>query len=509
MTIEHFIDRVIVLILFHSTHENKQVTIINHLINRTTRDLFMKKEILSLNNVSIGIHEELIKDISLSFLKGDKIGIIGSNGSGKTTLLKSIAGLVDVMKGLVACKGSIDYVPQLHATSSVSGGQQSFGKLSEAFEKDSEVLLLDEPTNHLDTETRERLIKMTQEYKGVLICVSHDAWFLNQITNKLLIIENESLRMFTGSYSDYLEEIKKNTDAQSRRQEAVRKEAKKLEEAQKRESVRAARSKKVGKAHNLDRSTGRGAQGYFAEQAEKAAARNKRNSDNKKEEINEKLKTFSPVKKKKVMSHIETSDSKGSLFRISQATLTVAGNEILQDVSLGMMKGERIALEGNNGSGKSALIKALLNKAGFELSPKPFVNEKLRIEYLDQHYSLIDPNRSVLDNVIDFAGVAPERAREHLSHFLFSETVGVSHKASTLSGGMLARLAFVMLTIAPIDLLILDEPTNNLDMETIDAIADLLLEYHGGLLVISHDVSFLEKLNLEKTYTVKDGTVIS
>jgi ATPase subunit of ABC transporter with duplicated ATPase domains len=277
--------------------------------------------------------------------------------------------------------------------------------------------------------------------------------------------------------------------------------------AQQREQVRAARSKKVGKAHNFDRSTGRGAQGYFAEQAEKAAARNKRNSDNKKEEIEDKLKSLSPVKKKKVMSHIETSDRKGSLFRMSHAILTIAGKEILKDVSFAMAKGDRIALAGNNGSGKSALVKALLDKEGFELIPKPFVNEKLRIEYLDQHYSLIDKNKSVLENVLDFAGVAPERAREHLSHFLFSETVGVSHKASTLSGGMLARLAFVMLTIAPIDLLILDEPTNNLDMETIDAIAELLLEYHGGLLVISHDVAFLEKLNLEKTYTVKDGTV--
>lgn len=457
--------------------------------------------------MSVGIHDELIKNISLSLSIGDRIGIIGPNGSGKTTLLKSIAGEVEPMKGSVDSKGAIEYVPQLHDASSMSGGQQSLIKLSDAFGKHADVMLLDEPTNHLDIEARKKVIQMIEDYKGLLICVSHDAWFLSQITNKLLIIEGESLRMFTGSYAEYLEEIKRNKEAQERRQEVVRKEAKKLELAQQREQVRAARSKKVGKAHNFDRSTGRGAQGYFAEQAEKAAARNKRNSDNKKEEIEDKLKSLSPVKKKKVMSHIETSDRKGSLFRMSHAILTIAGKEILKDVSFAMAKGDRIALAGNNGSGKSALVKALLDKEGFELIPKPFVNEKLRIEYLDQHYSLIDKNKSVLENVLDFAGVAPERAREHLSHFLFSETVGVSHKASTLSGGMLARLAFVMLTIAPIDLLILDEPTNNLDMETIDAIAELLLEYHGGLLVISHDVAFLEKLNLEKTYTVKDGTV--
>ena len=167
-----------------------------------------------------------------------------------------------------------------------------------------------------------------------------------------------------------------------------------------------------------------------------------------------------------------------------------------------MQKGDRVAVMGKNGSGKSALMKAILGQSDYLLEPKPYKNPSLRFEYLDQHYSIIDLNKSVLDNAVEFSGEQVERVRQHLSHFLFGDSLEVLKKAKDLSGGMLARLAFVMLTIAPIDLLILDEPTNNLDMETIEAIKDLLLEYKGGLIVISHDLAFIERLNIQKFYSV-------
>jgi ATPase subunit of ABC transporter with duplicated ATPase domains len=132
-----------------------------------------------------------------------------------------------------------------------------------------------------------------------------------------------------------------------------------------------------------------------------------------------------------------------------------------------------------------------LKQVGFDLVPSAKINGRMRIEYLDQHYGLIDKEKSILDNVLDFSSVDRERAHQHLSHFLFDDSVLLNKKAKMLSGGMLARLAFVMLTIFPIDLLILDEPTNNLDQETISEIVAILNEYKGALLVISHDIGFL------------------
>jgi ATPase subunit of ABC transporter with duplicated ATPase domains len=127
---------------------------------------------------------------------------------------------------------------------------------------------------------------------------------------------------------------------------------------------------------------------------------------------------------------------------------------------------------------------------------------------LDQHYTIVDPEKTVLDNSVDFSGTDPERVRQHLSHFLFGDNDLVARKAKTLSGGMTARLAFVMLTVSPIDLLILDEPTNNLDMETVDDIVGLLGEYEGGLLVISHDIDFLERIKVQRVVMMSEHSKI-
>ncbi len=460
----------------------------------------MKKEILNLHNVAVGISESLIEGVTLGVFQGDHIGIIGSNGSGKTTLLRSLAGEVEFLDGSFHAKGKVVLVPQLKTgdEQGMSGGEQSKKILTEALAKESDVLLLDEPTNHLDITAKKDLVKTLKEFKGVIICVSHDVWFLNQITNKLLIVENNTLRSFTGSYQEYQTELELQKGAQLRKREVVLKEQRKLEHDIKKQQQRKSRSEKSAHQAKFDRSESRMAIANKKTKIEKVSAKNKKMFDEKKEKITMSLETLEDRKRKKVSGSIIAPENKGTVVRITDASLLVGERIITQGISFSVQFGERMVLLGSNGSGKSSLIKALLEQKGFTLMPSAVISGRMRIEYLDQHYGLIDKEKSVLDNVLDFSNVDRERAHQHLSHFLFDDPVLVTKKAKMLSGGMLARLAFVMLTASPIDLLILDEPTNNLDQETITEIIELLNEYQGALLVISHDISFLEQVHITK-----------
>jgi ATPase subunit of ABC transporter with duplicated ATPase domains len=502
----------------------------------------MHKQIVTAQGLSIGIDHELVSNIKISVFSDDCIGIVGPNGSGKTTLLKTIAGIEESFGGSFAMHGTCYYVPQISHSkewgdstvgtyahscnvlvesvieflytkfkilyhkdwimSELSGGQQSLVVLACGFLKSPDILLLDEPTNHLDGDSKKMLVYQIKNFSGAVICVSHDVWFLNQITNHLWVISEGNIRTFSGSYHEYQEELARNQASRERRLEVAQKEKRKIDRARKQEEIRAARSKREGKKQKFDRSMSRMEIGTKKIGAENTAGKNKKKLDEADERMIEKIKSLSVQKRKSVSGTIATTSGGSGLARVRNAQLFVGGKELLHDISFDIQKGDRIAITGRNGSGKSALVKAILNMPGYILDPKPYINTNLRFEYLDQHYSIVDPEKTVIDNVVDFSGVQVERARQHLSHFLFDDSRNVLKKARELSGGMLARLAFVMLTIAPIDLLILDEPTNNLDIETITAIKELLLEYHGGLIVISHDIDFLDGIDIQKTYVV-------
>lgn len=505
----------------------------------------MQKQILITNHLSVGVVHELISDIQVMVAVRDRVGIIGPNGSGKTTLFRTIMGSEESFTGTVVVQGTIEYVgqydlvrnqggctvaefctkkaisPEILITylketfkfscnqeiqlDSYSGGQRAMIAIGCGLLKNPDLLLLDEPTNHLDVTARKKLVEVLKKFPGAILCISHDAWFLGELTNRLWIISDNSIRTFMGSYKEYKVELQKNVEARERKLGAVQKERRKLDDAVAQEQVRSARSKREGRKQIFDRSMSRMAIGGLKRAAEKAAARNKKLFDRKAEDIHQKISELSTKKRKAVSGSIVGTEEKGALVRIRDAKLSVFGKELHSTINLELERGERVAITGDNGSGKSSLVKAILGVTGFELVPTAYMSKSARIEYLDQQYVLIDREKSVLNNVLDFSGATPERARQHLSHFLFSDGREVLKPAKTLSGGMLARLAFVMLTIAPIDLLILDEPTNNLDMETIEAITVILSDYKGGLIVISHDQEFLEQIGISSHVKLSKG----
>lgn len=464
-----------------------------------------KKELVLLKEVSVGFSEPLLSPITESVRDGEAVAILGSNGSGKTTILKTIAGLEDPFSGSVSVRGTVILIPQIlpSVASGKSGGEEMIHAVDQALLQHPNILLLDEPTNHLDSHNKNLLLKKLLDFKGAIICVSHDISFITKLTNKLWIIENGALTNFSGTFAGYQEIKATKESALLREREVVKKDLKKLSVAMQREQVRSARSKKQTKEQKADRSISRMTQGMRKNMAENAAARISQLHQDKQQELHNHLKDVTVTKRKSVSAIIPATNERKSIFRAVDATLTAYHKTIQTGISFEIFSGERIHIIGNNGSGKSSLAKAILNKPDFELTPSPYRNKNLSVHYLDQHYSIVDPEKTVVENVMDYSGSQLERARQHLSHFLFHETLDVHKKASMLSGGMTARLAFAMITLSPIDLLILDEPTNNLDYQTIEDIIEILNDFTGAIIIISHNEHFVEQMNVTKKVELK------
>ncbi len=464
-----------------------------------------KKELVLLKQASVGFSEPLLSPITESIRSGEAVALLGSNGSGKTTILKTIAGLEDPFSGSVSVRGTVILIPQIlsNTTSGKSGGEEMIHAVDQALLQRPDILLLDEPTNHLDSHNKNLLLEKLLAFDGAIICISHDISFITKLTNKLWIIEHGMLVSFSGTYTEYQELQSNKESALLREREVVKKDLKKLTVAMGRERVRGERSKKQTKQQKADRSMGRMAQGRLKNSAENSAARISQLHQNKQQELHNHLSAVTLSKRKTVSAIIPATNERKSIFRVADATLTAYEKTIHTGISLEIFSGQRIQIAGDNGSGKSSLAKAIMNEHGFELSPNPYRNKNLSVHYLDQHYSIVDPVKTVLENAMDYSGSQMEHARQHLSHFLFHETLDVHKKASMLSGGMTARLAFAMITLSPIDLLILDEPTNNLDYQTIDDIIEILNEFTGAIIIISHNEYFVEKLGIDRVIDLK------
>jgi ATPase subunit of ABC transporter with duplicated ATPase domains len=196
-----------------------------------------------------------------------------------------------------------------------------------------------------------------------------------------------------------------------------------------------------------------------------------------------------------------------NFIEIQGANLWVANRLLIENIQFHMASGERVAIAGVNGSGKSSLAKAILNRKGtyaFLESGEVLVSPTMNVVYLDQTYELVNRDSTILENMqAANPGLEYQLIRQQLGHFLFFND-DVYKSASVLSGGELVRLALAMLGISKIDLLILDEPTNNLDIPTVEQMVEAVNEYHGALWVISHDLDFLSRIQITASYCLRD-----
>ena len=473
---------------------------------------------LSLNSCEFAFGKRIIfDDISLSIHRDDKTAIVGKNGVGKSTLFNIISNkikidsgelwinpkinvgylnqgekfneninILDFLRNCVEdpnnsdfsikrlCKGlKIDINQTLDK---LSGGMKRKLNLASIVIKDPDLLLLDEPTNHLDLESIEWLQKyLVNEFKGSFLVISHNRSFLKKVTNKVFWIDRTKIRISPKGFREF------NEWSQS----LINQEKREIDN-----------KKKI-----LFQEMEWMAKGVTARR--KRNVRRKENFFNFKEEFENQRRDFlKSISKVKINYEENESNSPNLLvnFFNVKKKFTVLDKEkvILKNFNYKLMKGEKIGIIGKNGSGKSTFLNLVVNNNTVsEGSIK--IRKNIEISLFDQSGIQFDNEKTIKENLIPgggdylFVGEKKSHICGYLKNFLF-DPKKIDHKVGLLSGGERNRLLLAKILANPREILILDEPTNDLDMETIDILIDFLKVYDGGVLVASHDKDFLEQV---------------
>ncbi|MDN3612822.1 MAG: ABC transporter ATP-binding protein [Vibrio gallaecicus] len=360
----------------------------------------------------------------------------------------------------------------------LSGGWQRKAALARALVCDPDVLLLDEPTNHLDVATIEWLETFLKDFRGSIIFISHDRAFIKSMSTRIVDLDRGKLSSFPGDYENYLLE----------KEEALRVEEmqnaefdKKLaqEEVWIRQGIKARRTRNEGRVRALKK--------LREERQSRREVQGKANIQ------------------------IDTSSRSGKIvFEAENLNFAFEGKTIVTDFSFNIMRGDRIALIGPNGCGKSTVLKLLLDQLKPD-SGRLHCGTKLEVAYFDQYREILDPEKSVIDNLADgkqevTVGGRERHALSYLQDFLFSPKRART-PVKALSGGEKNRLLLARIFLKSNNLLILDEPTNDLDIETLELLEDLLANYEGTLLLVSHDRQFVDNTVMTSWIFEGDGVV--
>lgn len=463
-----------------------------------------------------------LEDISLSFKNktcfenfsnhiypGSRIAIIGRNGNGKSSLLNILLKKLSPSTGEVIIPDdlNIGYVEQtITDFNELSGGQRLNKRLSEVLANSPDLLLLDEPTNHLDKENRKSLINMLKRYQGTLIIVSHDTELLQNCVDYLWHIDNNKIHEFFGSYNDYLIENKRKKSSIEKELSSLKREKKDIHNSLMKEQERAKKSKAHGeKKYANDKLALRAAQG----RGQMTSNKNNKFINNKKGNLIEQLsELYIPEVILPKFSLTTENIKSGNILSISSADIGYDNNMILKNINLSLSGKERIAICGKNASGKSTLLKAILSHDKVIVNGDLYLPKSEYIGYLDQHYSNLNPQFSVIEHLYELRPDWNEHeTRKHLNDFLFRKNSDIEKLAINLSGGEKARLSLSLIAAKTPKLLILDEITNNLDLETKEHIIQVIKLYPGAIIIVSHEEDFLKNIGIDRFYLISDAKI--
>ena len=512
--------------------------------------------LITLTDLSIAFGDNLLLNrASLSLYAGQKTGLIGRNGEGKSTLLKIIGSQISADAGDIRLDPGVriamlEQSPKVSSTASVfeyvalglgetgsvlaeyqslvtssnlsdkqlnhlsdlqhkldssggwslqstvdrtlsrlgldgsisvaklSGGWQRRASLARALVSAPDILLLDEPTNHLDVESIVWLEKQIIQFDGAIVFVTHDREFLQRVATNIVELDRGKLSSWPGTYGDYLSR-KAAALEQEERQNAVFDKKLAKEETWIRQGIKARRTRNEGRVRALKK--------LRQEQSERRS------------------------RKGNVRLELEQSQQSGK--RVIEATnisYKIAGQQIISSFSTRIIRGDRIGLIGPNGIGKTTLLRLLLK----ELVPDSgeiIHGTRIEVAYFDQLRSELDPNRTVVDTIGEGREEVTINGRSrhvisYLSDFLFSPDRSRS-PIKALSGGERARVLLAKLFSKSANLLIMDEPTNDLDIETLELLEELLLQFDGTLLLVSHDRKFLDNV-VTSTFSFEGNGIV-
>ena len=501
------------------------------------------------------IGENLLDGLTFDIQEGERVAILGRNGCGKTTLLKIITGQMDYDEGEVFVNphkklGLISQIPQfpqgytvedvlrcayieLHRIKkkmelleramaqgedvlreyddlsnrfltgggyemdvevdkvcnglaisaeqrgqefdSLSGGEKTRVNLARLLLEKTDILLLDEPTNHLDLHSVEWLESYIHTFKGTVVTISHDRFFLDQVAQRIIEIVDGHAEFYSGNYSFYIDEKQARFDLQMKQYETEQ-----------------AKLKQLG--YTVERMKGWGINN-------RTLYRRAMSIQHRMERIE---KTKRPTKEKTMKATFGEKGFSGDMvFTVKNMEKGFDGRTLFSDVNLRVEGGERIALLGDNGTGKSTFIKCLLGEEDF--AGKIQFGPTVKWGYLPQIIHFDHPERTLYDTMLYEKNCSPQMARDRLGAFLFSGE-DVFKQVKNLSGGEQSRLRLCMLMDEKINLLILDEPTNHLDIASREWVEAAIEEFEGVLLFVSHDRYFIEKF-AERIWVLEDGTI--
>ena len=507
--------------------------------------------VLSCNNLnkSFGI-DSILENVNFTVNEYDKIGIIGVNGTGKTTLFKIISGIygydsgdiytskdceigyleqntnfhsentileevLEVFKDVIEMEKYLrdlehkiseessntnsttleklmnEYSNKLEAFSDMngygykseakgvlkglgfsdedmdkpisilSGGEKTRVLLGKLLLKKPTLLLLDEPTNHLDSEAIEWLEVFLKQYKGTVILISHDRYFLDQVVNRIFEIHNKKLKTYNGNYSDFIKASAIEKELELKKFEDQQKDIKKQEES-------IERLKAFGREKHLKR----------ARSKEKALA---------KVDVLDKPEAY----RKKAKIEFNPSVTSGNdVLQLRDISMGYGERILFKDLNLDIYRGEKVALIGANGIGKSTLFKIIMNEVT-PLSGDIKFGTNVNVSYFHQEQKTLNLDNTIIDEIWeDNKQLTQTSLRTMLGAFLF-EGEEVFKKISTLSGGERARVAILKLILSNANLLLLDDPTSHLDIDSKEVLEEALSSYTGTIFTISHDRYFL------------------
>jgi len=482
--------------------------------------------LLTLERVSIAYgHLPLLDEVALQIDARERVSIIGRNGTGKSTLLRILSGETAPDSGSVwrqpslrvarleqdvplsAQRSVFEVVAEGHThhleedeswlrehhvelilsrlqlpadaiVDTLSGGWRRRVLLARALVGQPDLLLLDEPTNHLDIEAIQWLEGFLAEYEGAVMFVTHDRAFLQRLATRIIELDRGCLTSWPGTYATYM---RRKEDALANERVLAGKFDKKLaeEEAWLRQVIKARRTRNEGRVKALE-----------AMRAERAARREQMGT---------------------VRLQVEQAEQSGKLvFEAKGISKGFGGAPIIRDFSTRVIRGDRIGLIGSNGAGKTTLLRMLLG----ELKPdegEVRLGANVQIAYYDQQREQLDPERTVFDTVGEGNDTVTSNGRTrhvhaYLRDFLFSDERARS-PVKALSGGERNRLLLARLFTRPANVLVLDEPTNDLDLETLELLEEQLVEWPGTLLLVSHDRAFLDNVVTSTFVLEGDGRV--
>lgn len=358
---------------------------------------------------------------------------------------------------------------------SLSGGEKTRVNLARLLLEKTDILLLDEPTNHLDLHSVEWLEAYINAFKGTVLAISHDRYFIDRIADRVIEILDGHAEFYSGNYSFYMDEKQARFDLQMKQYEQEQ-----------------AKLKQLG--YTVERMKGWGINN-------RTLYRRAMSIQHRMERI---AKTSRPKKEKTMQASFGEKEFSGDVvFKMKNVSKSFGDRTLFSDLNLNVIGGERIALLGDNGAGKTTFIRCLLGEEPCD--GRIQFGPTIKWGYLPQHIYFSHPERSLYDTMLYEKNCTPQVARDRLGAFMF-QGEDVFKTVGTLSGGEQSRLRLCMLMDEKVNLLILDEPTNHLDIASREWVEAAIEEFEGVLLFVSHDRYFIEKF-AERIWVLEDGGI--